>query len=453
MITPIKNAPIRFIDTTINEKTLAEQEASGCYRKKMPFEQLYQCDDEINFQVLVGNTDVLVWGIMDAATGEFLFLDDSEGHVTYNFAHTVAWITFHFEDIIPASCNGVCYKLFIASGGTLVNNLFTDGDVGTMESTVNGFLKIQHDKSQDSFVRSGSLSTKSMKLTYDGAGTGGEYIRTGADYSLELGKTYTTKCWIYVPSEGLTMVNGHSIRITYSLVSSVDTIIKEWTFGTDPTDTWFELETRSVPNATASSRFELDASLGVPENVPVIYVDTVVLAESSGFSNTIEGIAGATSAFVSEPLSIATTHDCTLLMKWFNDEDAFGFEYTSFLQGYAGFTHNLRISAKLGNPSYTKDKTNFVFSDGEKRILYSVTDKAFELYTDYLPEYIHDALSIALEHDHYFIQNEEVSNELLEYVSEDGEYEPEWEDELLLAKVRTTILKKFPDNRRENSNC
>jgi hypothetical protein len=74
--------------------------------------------------------------------------------------------------------------------------------------------------------------------------------------------------------------------------------------------------------------------------------------------------------YVSDCLTLALAHDCTLLLSWTNDEDAYGFNYSDLT-----FTQLLRVEAKKWQPSYTKEKTVFKDNAGNRYILKSETSK------------------------------------------------------------------------------
>lgn len=133
------------------------------------------------------------------------------------------------------------------------------------------------------------------------------------------------------------------------------------------------------------------------------------------------------------------THPCSSLFTWTNDENAFGFEYDTI-----SYTQSLRHCAKLWIPSQSKDKTPHRDSDGDRTLLYSSTTKITRLSMDYMPEYLHAAFGIALEHDTFTIDAEE-------YVNEEDLYEPNQPKNSLLASVDVEVIK---DNQNlVNDNC
>lgn len=121
------------------------------------------------------------------------------------------------------------------------------------------------------------------------------------------------------------------------------------------------------------------------------------------------------------------SHACTKLLAWTNDDDGFGIAYSQ-----VSIIHNLRVSAIFQNSRYPEKIDRFAFSDGTRKILYADGEKIWQLYFDYLPEYLHDAISSAKKHDHFYIDG-------VEYICSSDNYEPEWRKQLLLAQSKIDV--------------
>ncbi len=414
MITTIPNQPIKFPAT--GENSLAEEIAARCDIPQFNFCQIYQCNDEINFQVLVSPTDVLGWYIRNTKTDTIVYMDLTEGHVTYNGTHTVAWVTFSFEQVLPGACDKKCFDICIFDGAcanidfdligvnVITNGDFSNGSTGwTLGNT---------------WAESGGIMCAS----------GNDVLRTLAQSGLdplEVGCKYrvTFDLLNYVSAElNVFVVGGGTQQIGANIITEETHVID---FVAQFPSTQLSLRADIPPDAAFD--FCLD-------NV------TLELLEPAGFS-------------CSEPLNLQTSfNECTLLMKWNNLEDAFGFEYTSFPSAYAEYSHVLRIRANLWHALYPKDKTVFTDSTQASTILYSKTSRQLELSTDLLPEYIHDALSIGLEHDSFEIKDETKSSNFKSYVALEEDYEPVWEENMIFGKVIANLLEKTPV-KRENNNC
>lgn len=135
----------------------------------------------------------------------------------------------------------------------------------------------------------------------------------------------------------------------------------------------------------------------------------------------------------------------TVLIKYRNDNNAFGFDYVS--EGYRledGFYNQLRIPAKVWKASYPKTTKIQKNSNGLRSKYFADVDKKFVLNTGRLPEEMHDALSIALEHNTVLIDE-------IEYVCSSEDYEPEWNKSSALATVEVELFAQLP--RKVNTKC
>jgi hypothetical protein len=138
-------------------------------------------------------------------------------------------------------------------------------------------------------------------------------------------------------------------------------------------------------------------------------------------------------------LNVQPTHECTLLLTWNNNENAFGFE------GGILFTPSLRLDAKLRFPKYSRDKKEvFTDSQGNRKILFSRQSKVEKLQVQEVPEYIHDAISVGLENDNFYIN-------FTKYVYEADEYEPSWRKTSTLAPIELDVIRQ--NQSLVNDNC
>jgi hypothetical protein len=142
--------------------------------------------------------------------------------------------------------------------------------------------------------------------------------------------------------------------------------------------------------------------------------------------------------YVSDCIDLKLSHGCTLLLSWTNDENAFGFNYEDL-----SFQPQLRVKAKLWQPNYTKEKDVFKDNAGNRTILRSETSKDELLTVAEMPEYLHDALAIGVEHDDFYVDG-------LKYTNEETEYTPKWRKSSQLAPVEVVVIK---DQFLRNNNC
>lgn len=432
MITPIPNQPIRFPAT--GENSLAQEIAARCDLPKFDFCQISQCNDEVNFQVLVDPTDKLGWFIRNTKTNVIVFLDDSEGHVTYNLTHTVAWVTFHWEDLLPGACDKNCFEICIFN---IIDQDVQDAISGELlgpELILNGDYADSSVWDLDNCSETATIS----------AGVGAEFVLgligtscmeqpityiAGRNYKL----TYDVDVFVDIGAANIHRVITDSADLNFQDITSTGS--KTFEFIADATDNKVKFFVQTTGGADFAQITQDDVSLKLKHNL----------------TQAID--AGLITLFCSEPINVQTSFkECTLLMRWTNFEDAFDFEYTSFPSAYAEFSHVLRIEANLWHPIYPKDKKNFTDSSQVSKILYSNTSKRFEVETFLLPEYLHDALSIGMEHDSFEILDETKSKDFVKYVALEEDYEPVWEDDMILGRVAFGLIKGTPV-KRENRNC
>ncbi len=143
--------------------------------------------------------------------------------------------------------------------------------------------------------------------------------------------------------------------------------------------------------------------------------------------------------YESDPFKIKTTHVCSIQLTWTNNEDAYGFEFSVL-----GFTPSLRVSGKKWHPNYSKEKEIFKDSIGNRTLLRSDTSKVEILLINELPEHVHDAIAIGVEHDTFSI-------DAVEYVVEDNNYQPKWRKSSQLAPVEIEVIKA--NQNLINENC
>lgn len=150
--------------------------------------------------------------------------------------------------------------------------------------------------------------------------------------------------------------------------------------------------------------------------------------------------------YFSIPLNVSTEPACdTILIKYRNPQDAFDFDYTS--EGYReedGFYNQIRIEGRLWKPNHPKTKLLQKASTGRRTNYYSDVDKKMTLTTGLLPEHLHDALALALEHETLIIED-------VELVCESEEYAPTWDKSSELASVEVELF--VQQRRKLNTKC
>lgn len=151
---------------------------------------------------------------------------------------------------------------------------------------------------------------------------------------------------------------------------------------------------------TNNGRLEISFSGGA---AATIAADNLVIKK-------IDSIAGR-----SECYDLQTSHDCSLLFKWSNNESWGGFDYSTPAIGNA-FIQKLRVEAKFRGPKYPSTKNIGEDSAGLKTLDYTSFRKEPGLDINFAPEYIHDAIAAMFMQDVRTIED-------ISYVLVD-EYEP-----------------------------
>lgn len=119
----------------------------------------------------------------------------------------------------------------------------------------------------------------------------------------------------------------------------------------------------------------------------------------------------------SQCLMIREAYDCTLLLKWRDDKNVFGFDYLTNLSYY----NYLRVKARLKNPTFPTEKGIFRLSDNSNVLTNAVVQKksTVQLTTPGVPDFVHQAIALALVHQTFLIDG-------TTYVVDEGGYEPAW---------------------------
>lgn len=138
-------------------------------------------------------------------------------------------------------------------------------------------------------------------------------------------------------------------------------------------------------------------------------------------------------------LQVVESAPCdTVLVKYRNDQNALGFDYES--DGYTeadNFYNQMRLEAKVWKATRPITISIQKLSTGFRNKSYADIAKKVKLNTKPLPEGMHNALAIALEHRTLIIDGKE-------YVSDNEDYSPEWNKSSLLAPVEIDLFKQEP---------
>ena len=131
-----------------------------------------------------------------------------------------------------------------------------------------------------------------------------------------------------------------------------------------------------------------------------------------------------TGVLTSQWYNLQEEHECTKLLSWTNDNDSYGFDYSQSL------THYLRVECILRNAKWSGEKETFTDSKGLRKVLYADKFKTKELVIREQPEYIHEALAIGIDHDHFYNPQYRQSSSLAPVIIETGKVEQRLQNKL-----------------------
>lgn len=182
-----------------------------------------------------------------------------------------------------------------------------------------------------------------------------------------------------------------------------------------------------VITGTGTSTVKCGKTNGTTRTVSGTFVETLECTINSDITFRFGGAAASTvtidNIFISpannldgqsECYDLQTSHDCSVLLNWSNNETWGGFDYS--IPPLSPFVNRLRIIAKFRGAKYPSARIIGEDSAGGKSLDYSTMRKAQILDVDFAPEYIHDGIAAMFEQDTRLI--DDLSFTLLD------EYEP-----------------------------
>ena len=189
----------------------------------------------------------------------------------------------------------------------------------------------------------------------------------------------------------------------------------------------FTLTTTSM-TGTGSVFIQCGRSVGTTRTTNGTFVENIACLDTGTVTLRFDGGALSTAAVTtlnikklnniagrSECYDLQSSHDCTLLFKWSNNESWGGFDYSTPAIGSA-FEQQLRVEANFRGAKYPTVKDIGEDSAGLKTMDYVSMRKARLLDIHRAPDYIHDAMAAMFSQDNRTIEDDS-------YVLVD-EYEP-----------------------------
>jgi hypothetical protein len=194
----------------------------------------------------------------------------------------------------------------------------------------------------------------------------------------------------------------------------------------------------SIKDLSGNTVFEMTEITGVTADRDYVQyqIDWTDLEEGCYYIEFSDGIL----TYQSYCFSVKLLHSCSLQLEWTNDQDGFGFNYSGL-----SFTQSMRVDGKLWKPRFVMtDKNVHYFSDGEGKITNVRVYEDRELVIKEMPDYMHRAISVGLNHDSFYIQD-------IKTLFPDEEVTPAWRNSSNLAPL--TVIVRQDQNDLLNSNC
>ena len=98
----------------------------------------------------------------------------------------------------------------------------------------------------------------------------------------------------------------------------------------------------------------------------------------------------------------------------------------------------------LGNMVAEKTKQVYIYGDGSMKVAAATNLERRTLFIDNLPDYAHEALMLAVDHDEFYINGNR-------YFVDAEEYTPTWRRKSNLAPVTIEVLRQY--GQQQNNNC
>ena len=359
------------------------------------------------------------------------FANNSQIDYFYNYINvTTSWSSLGVDAGCPNVKICVCNDILDADAFYYGENLITIGTNGTFEGDSDGLV----DYAAAAITRDINYVWRGMfsgLTTNNNAAASGILITNDVNNRIRL-KPNTQyllaakvmfrqdpDTWGANPTGTIeAVIGGANVSLISSVTMVVPTVVNVW--------------------KTVSAIFETDASyeqiaaysfwhIGFPTALDFnIYFDDIILME---YDDTVR---------CSQLFNIQVEHPCTLNLQWWNEKNAFGFGYESvILINYykTHFFQSLRVAAKLRSPKYPSERVIYKDSKGERQMVYADREKTIELVIEDQPEYIHNAIAVALSHDTFTVDG-------VEYVSVEEAYQPANRKSSVLASVIVELTKK-----------
>lgn len=334
----------------------------------------------------------------------------------------------YFHDFVTAELDwstlGIddgCYKLCLCNDDIIyAENLFTDASNGTFDD-VEGITGTGTQSTEQAY-----LGDYSYKIVIDGTASQ-NIITLTSSYKLKRNTTYEISAWVYIDAAFSPVADAY---LSIAPDFTGDTIVTNGNI--EPTadnQTWVRAYTRFTTGDNPTGTFDVflsgtDWSL---YNGDPLYIDNILLYEVGAYVP------------CSQPFKLQDNFDCTLLFTYSNPQPAFGFYFP------AGFEFTLRIDGNINAAyRYPEQAEQFQTGEGLDYLSYASSKKIRTLKTGYLPEWVHDALRLAIVHKSLNING-------TDYIKEPGDYSPGAFNKSCESSVEFEI--REPQQNIKNTSC
>ncbi|RPD50062.1 hypothetical protein DNI29_04495 [Hymenobacter sediminis] len=243
-----------------------------------------------------------------------------------------------------------------------------------------------------------AAKTLTMVRVVQGAGQSGEF-------SAFIRPDTAGKARVYFNSEALPLPFAVGNRITISSAPGLN--------GTYPIQAVLQDATAAVPYLVLVAAYptgaqRVDCTVTTTYSIQAFDTYQVALPLSGvargcytvELSATDPELPGALA--VSEPVEVASAHADTLLLSYRNFDNAFGVNYT------AGIVHRLRLRARFFERRVESEKEVLRQSDDSLVLLSAKARRKVTLTTFLLPDWLHEKIAVALDHDYVTIDGLEI---------------------------------------------
>lgn len=168
--------------------------------------------------------------------------------------------------------------------------------------------------------------------------------------------------------------------------------------------------------------------------------NSVRVTKTGSFIYTVNGLylaASCAATYCSPCFNVVNSSDCLLELSWTNGRDFADLEYSQL-----NYVQRVWVKGELNKPSYPLENNVFRNGNGDTTLTYGRRVKTVTLGLNELPEFMHNAISLGLIHDEFYV------NGVQYRLGADG-YDPTWRRTSQLAPVQVEVIKKQENSRNQ----